>query len=176
MNEVGKEYGTALYLLACEKNCTEKYLHELHQLSQMFSEEQEYKAFLLSPNVPMQKRLASLGEVCGAFVSADVTSFVQLLCEKGRFSHFEEARAAYRALFENAAHIMKVKIRSAVALTEEEKQRLQAKLETVYKAKVDITYAIDPDLIGGVVMETEDKITDGSIRHHLQEVKEVMSK
>ena len=71
---------------------------------------------------------------------------------------------------------MKVKIRSAVALSEDQKQRLQTKLETIHTAKVFITYEIDPSLIGGVVMETDDKVTDGSIRHRLQEVKEVIER
>ena len=176
MNEVGKEYGAALYMLACEDGKEAEYKEELVTLSRLFEEEKEYGSFLLSPNVPTQERVEALGQVCAPLVSSRVTSFVQLLLEKGRFSHFEEAKEEYFLLHEQATRMIKVKIRSAVELSPAEKQRLQTKLETVYKAYVSVTYEIAPELIGGIVMETDDKVTDGSIRHRLQHLKEVMSR
>ncbi len=176
MNEVGKEYGAALYLLGREENCVEQLREDIDTLSRLFENEKEYLSFLQTPAVPMEARLASLFEVCSALVSPHAVSFVQLLLEKGRLARFGEARDAFVALYEEAARMLKVKIRSAVALDDGQKQRLQTKLETVYSAKVYITYEIDPSLIGGVVMETEDQVTDGSIRHRLQEVKEVIER
>lgn len=176
MNEVGKEYGAALFMLGCEDGCEKQYLEELEAIAQIFQNEKEFLSFLATPSVPMQARIDTLGKVISAVASRRVVSFMQLLLEKGRLSRFEEAKVEYARLFEEASRVMKVKIRSAVALSEDQKQRLQTKLETIHTAKVFITYEIDPSLIGGVVMETDDKVTDGSIRHRLQEVKEVIER
>ena len=176
MHEVGKEYGAALFMIGCEDGCEEQYLKELNELSQLLQAEQEFMTFLNTPGIPMQARVNALGEVLAAVASPHVVSFMQLLLEKGRLSFFEQAREEYESLFEEASHVMKVKIRSAVELTEEQKQRLQHKLEAIHTAKVFITYEIDASLIGGMVMETDDKVTDGSIRHRLQEVKEVIER
>ena len=176
MHEVGKEYGAALFMLGCEDGCEKQYLEELEAIASVFQSEKEFLSFLATPGIPMQARIDALGKVISAVASRRVVSFMQLLMEKGRLSRFEEAKEEYARLYEEASRVMKVKIRSAIALSEEQKQRLQAKLETVYTAKVFITYEIDPSLIGGMVMETDDKVTDGSIRHRLQHLKEVMSR
>ena len=71
--------------------------------------------------------------------------------------------------------ILDATVTSAVALTDEEKQRLQAALEKQSGGKVNIAYALDRELLGGLIVEIDGKILDGSVRDRLQRVKEVIS-
>lgn len=176
MNEVGKEYGAALYMLACEENKANTYLEQLNIIYNTFKEQKDYETFLQSPNIPLEKRVESLEAVFSNLVEKNLVSFLQLMCEKNRLNCFFEAEMTYRALYEAATHILKVKVKSSIELTESQKERLTEKLETLHKCKVDIEYIIDPALIGGIVVEADDKVTDGSIRHRLQQVKDVISR
>ena len=54
-------------------------------------------------------------------------------------------------------------------------QKLKTKLESTTSGVVNINYLIDETLLGGVVVEINGKIMDGSLRHRLREVKEVMN-
>ena len=65
-------------------------------------------------------------------------------------------------------------VTSAVELTEEEKNRLIAGLEARERCRVQGEYRVDPSLLGGLIVEVEGKILDGSLRHRLSEIKEVI--
>ena len=100
---------------------------------------------------------------------------LKLLCEKGRISYFIESVDEYNSLLDASEHISNVKITSAVELTDAEKQKLITKLELIDNCKVRAEYFVDSKLLGGLIVEVDGKIMDGSLRHRLHEVKEVIN-
>jgi F-type H+-transporting ATPase subunit delta len=98
------------------------------------------------------------------------------LCEKGRFSCFRDSVDEFNSLLNASKHISKATVKSAVELTEAEKNRLNDKLEKLCGGQVDMEYIIDSSLLGGLIVEVDGKIMDGSLRHKLGEMKEVMNK
>ena len=62
-----------------------------------------------------------------------------------------------------------------VPLTEEQKAALVKKLYDTHKRQIDPVYRVDPAIMGGLIIETEDKIYDGSVKASLRSVKEVMN-
>lgn len=174
MNEIGKEYGAALFMVAMEEGAQEKYSLALAKVKTAFSENPEYMDFLTSPGIPLSERVSAIEAVFGQTVPAYVLSYLQLLCEKGRMAWLLQSIDEFEALRHAAEHISTAKITSAVALTEEQKKKLVAKLETLHNAKISAEYSIDESLLGGVIVEVDGKIMDGSLRHRLREVKEVI--
>ena len=59
-------------------------------------------------------------------------------------------------------------------LDDAQKQKLIAKLEVLYKGKFRAEYSVDESLMGGLIVEVDGNIMDGSLRHRLREVKEVI--
>lgn len=175
MKELGYEYGTALFMLALEKNETETYKDALTLVTEIFTKEKTYFAFLQSPAIAARERIGCLADAFGASLPQDVLSFLQLLCEKGRMSCFFEAVKAYYELYDAACRMANATVVSAVALTDEEKNKLESKLKTVSGRTVTATYAVDPSLLGGIIIEMDGKIIDGSLRHRLSEIKGVMN-
>lgn len=176
MNEISKEYGTALFALACEENAKHEYASALDLITGIFSEQPDYKVFLASPSIPLSERLEAIETAFATLVPEHLISYLQLLCEKGRINCFLESAEQYHALLDASEHIASVKVTSAIELTDAEKQKLSEKLETVYKSRVDVEYFIDANLLGGLIVEVDGKILDGSLRQRLREVKEVMNK
>ena len=60
-------------------------------------------------------------------------------------------------------------------LTESEKIKVQEKLYTLTGQSAMIRYTVDPKILGGIIIETDDRIIDGSVRRRLKEIKEVMN-
>ena len=175
MNEIGEEYGAALFLLACEENAQNKYSDALAKVKKAFSENPEYMEFLTSPSIPISERLTAIEAVFGSTVPERVLSYLQLMCEKGRIAWFYQSAEEYEALLSASEHISAAKITSVVELTDAQKRKLIAKLETLYKGKIRAEYYIDESLLGGLIVEVDGNIMDGSLRHRLREVKEVMN-
>jgi ATP synthase F1 delta subunit len=59
------------------------------------------------------------------------------------------------------------KASSAVPLSEDEQVALREKLETRFKQPLELRFAVDPSLLGGVVVHIGDQIIDGSVKGRL---------
>ena len=103
-----------------------------------------------------------------------VLSFLQLLCEKGRIDCFREAAEAYFALYEASLRILDARVTSAVPRADSEKKALTESLEKKHGGTVHAEYFVDGALLGGVIVEVDGRIYDGSLRRRLRDAKEVM--
>ena len=65
-------------------------------------------------------------------------------------------------------------ITSATPLDEEQKQKVCEKFEKLTGKSIQAVYAVDESLIGGLKVEVEGKTYDGSIKHRLSDVKDVI--
>lgn len=175
MTEIGKEYGAALFMLACEEHARETYGESLKLIKGIFKEEPDYAELLSSPGISLQERLHVIDVAFSDKVPEHILSFIKLLSEKGRISCLMDAIEEYEALLDASRHVYNARVTSAVALTEDEKRSLVGKLEKMSKGTVLAEYFVDEALLGGLIVEMDGKIMDGSLRHRLVEMKEVMN-
>ena len=175
MNDISKEYGTALFMLACETEEKQSYARILNEIKDLFSHEPQYAELLSSPNIPLSERLGAIDAAFADTAPEYVLSYLKLLCERGRISCLIESINAYNELLDASERVSNAKITSAVALTEEEKAKLIAKLESENGGTVHAEYTVDPSILGGLIVEKDGKILDGSLRHRLRDVKEVIN-
>ena len=176
MTDIAKEYGTALFMLACEENEKKSYAQALKTVKETFLEYPQYTELLSSPSISLKERIGVIEKTFSGVVPEHVLSYLKLLCEKGRMQCFLESVDEYNALLDASEHVANAKITSAVELTDAEKEKLINKLELTEKCKVCAEYFVDATLLGGLIVEVDGRIMDGSLRHRLQEVKEVMNK
>ena len=87
----------------------------------------------------------------------------------------ETARAQYETYVANMFAARAAAKNAYDALTEEQKTRLCDRISQMQGGPVTLSYSIDPDLLGGMVVEMDGKVYDGSLRHRLQELKGVMN-
>lgn len=176
MTEMNKEYGVALFALAKEQNKENEYALSLECVEEVVEANPLYLDFLSSPSIPIGERLDAVDKAFGTSLPEDVVSFIKLLCEKGRIRSLMDCIAQYKTLLDIENSISTAYIKSAVELTEEEKLKLKDKLEIKSGHSVILECSIDESLMGGIVIELDGKIIDGSLSHRLYEVKDVISK
>ena len=163
-------------MLACEAGKQREYADELGSVRDAFREEPLYIEMLASPSIPLDERLGAIDAAFGERLSEHVLSYLKLLCEKGRIGCFIDTVDRYEALLRASERVSEAKITAAVELTEDEKKRLIGRLEEKLKGRVIAEYFVDPELIGGLIVEIDGNIMDGSLRRRLYEVKEVMNR
>lgn len=174
-SERAKEYATALFTLAMEQSAAKKFAAALETAEKALREAPDYEEFLCAPNIPLSERLSSLETVFGGRVSEDVLSFLKLICEKGRVRELGACLHEYMKLYNESKSISWAHVRSAIPLTPEQKTALRLKLEKQSGRNVLLECSTDNTLLGGIVVEMDGKILDGSLRRRLQDVKEVMN-
>ena len=176
MSDISNEYAEALFSLAVENGSERAIMKELEGIKAVFDENAELCELLSSPAVPINDRIDVIDSVFSECAQEYVISFIKLLCEKRRASIFFECVEKYRALLDAKEATVTASVTSAVALTDAEKAALKQKLEKMSGKTVVLECSIDPSILGGLIVTMDGTVTDGSLRHRLHEVKEVMSR
>ena len=173
MAEMGKEQAIAIFQLAQEQHTEAEILSGLKAICGVMEQTPEMTAFLSSPGIPKQERLRVIDE---AFSDAPeyAVSLLCLLCERGNAAMFPDCVREYEKLYAASRRRSFAVVKSAVELTDGEKEKLRQKLEKISGNTVEAEYHTDPSLLGGVLVEMDGTVFDGSLRHRLQNVKEVM--
>ncbi len=174
MTELSKEYAEALYALAVQADAEEAWLTALETALDAIEAEPAYGDLLASPALSRAQRDALLTEAFGDLLPDTVLAYIQLLCAKGHSRHLKDSVADYRQLYETAMALSTANVVSAVALTDEQQARLQQRLEALSGRRVRLCCTVDETLLGGITVELDGKVLDGSLKRRLHDVKEVM--
>lgn len=174
MEEMSKAYGTALFALAKECNAEEEYKNALDKVLSIFRKNPEYIELLVSPSIPKDERIEAVEQAFAGQVPEHIVSFLQILCEKGHIRSFSKCVSEYNSLYDASKRITVAKVTSAVPLTDKEKDSLKQKLEKMSGGSVQLECSTDKTLMGGLLVEMDGKVIDGTLRHRLHEVKDVI--
>ncbi len=176
MTTISKEYAESLFSLAREDGKEERYLEELKYFEGLTKESPDYAELLSSPALTREERISLLDDALEGVFSEYVGSFLKILCESGEMKIIGDCIDEYEKLYRAETKRHAVKVTSALELTAKEKEKIVQKTEALVHGVCDVTYVVDPSIIGGVIIETENSVIDGSLRKSLKEVKEVIKK
>lgn len=175
VTDISKEYAEALFALAAETGEERAFMTALEAVTAALDEHPELLELISSPAIACAERVETVAHCFGAFCPETVVSFLQLLCEKGRIRLIDACVHEYRRLLDISTSVRVASVTSAVPLDDNEIAALTQRLSRVSGCAVQLSCAVDPSLIGGVIVEMDGRVMDGSLRHRLQEVKEVIS-
>ena len=174
MTQTEREYAVALFTLAVEEGAVEEYNSALGLIGSVIGENPEYIEFLASPAIALEERIQAIDEAFSAHIPENVASFMKILCEHSQVRLFAECTEEYRKLAMAFSKTAVAEITSAVALSDEQKAGICKKLEKITGKSIEANYTIDESLIGGVKIEVEGKTFDGTVKHRLSQVKDVI--
>jgi F-type H+-transporting ATPase subunit delta len=101
--------------------------------------------------------------------------FLTVLADNGRLSLLPDVAALYAELLAESQRIVKAKITSATALDAGELAKLKAALMKRFGREVEVETALDPELLGGAVIDAGDIVIDGSLRSKLARLESALS-
>ncbi len=102
-------------------------------------------------------------------------NFVKILAENNEIRNFEAIAEEFHKLELGNQGIKQVEIQSAHPLNRENEKEILDELNKLVKGKLEVKKKVNEDLIGGVVIQLEDKVIDASIKHQLEQLKENLS-
>ena len=134
----------------------------------------ELSALLENPEIESHVKAGVLDQVLGG---ADelVRNFVRLVVEKGRAGEIREIVADFEQLVAEAERILEVELTTAHELSDADFQRLVADIETKSGRKVQASRTVDPDLIGGIVLQAGSMRLDASVRGRLERLRQQLA-
>lgn len=174
MTATGMTYGDALYELAAEEALTDELLEQVNLLSALFRQNPRYLTLLTSPDVPLEERLRLIGEALSGQVHLYLVSFLRLLCQRGRLPAYYDCAARFEQRWLEAHNTVKGRVTSAVPLSKEQLAALSARMGETLGKRVLLEGSVSPLLIGGVRVEINGRVWDGSLRGRLEELGDLL--
>ncbi len=143
---------------------------DLQQLRDALPQAPDLKAMLENPEVDSRVKADVLARVA-AGSNQIVVNFLRLIAEKGRAGEIPEIVAELDALVAAANRVLDVELTTAHELSDEEFRRILGRIETASGRKVQAERKVDPDLIGGILLQAGSMRLDASVRGRLQRLR-----
>jgi F-type H+-transporting ATPase subunit delta len=163
-------YAEALLEAAKEKKTLDQVREEFADFVAALGESDELAGFVRNPQIDPGTKSEALGAVLEGGDEA-FRNFVRLLTEKHRIGELEEIHVEWERLLAAEERVLEVELTTAVELSDKDAKALVGKIEQAAGRRVEATRSVDPDLIGGLVLQAGSTRVDGSVRGRLERLR-----
>ena len=165
---VARRYAKAIAATAREERSLEETGEELRALGAL-AHDPETAAVLSNPLLSGDRRRALVGSIAEQLKLRPMTrNFLNLLADHKRLDQLTAIAEQYERLVDQALGRVRARIVSAAEISADEQRTLVASLERLTGKTVLAERVVDPELLGGMLVEVEGKVYDGSLRTQLE--------
>ncbi|MBD5339489.1 MAG: F0F1 ATP synthase subunit delta [Bacteroides sp.] len=169
---IPRRYAKALYKFALEHGSTQAVYDEMKQVVEAFRQNPTLQKTLANPFVSNADKASLLKAAAGEKVENDYLGFIKMLLEMRREEYMQLIALAYRDLYRRENKISQVRITTAAKLPDTEMSKLRGMVEKAFPGrKLEHSDAVDPDLIGGFVIDVDDTRMDASISNEIEQLR-----
>ncbi len=163
-------YARALFEAARDAKRLPQIREDLGDFVAAIDEVPELDALLRNPQIDPRAKAAALEDVLGG-ADEYVRNFLLLTVEKNRAGQLREIRREFERLVAAEERRLTVDLTTAYELSDEEAQQIVKQIEEASGRPVDATRSVDPDLLGGLVLQAGSLRVDASVRGRLQRLR-----
>jgi F-type H+-transporting ATPase subunit delta len=169
---LSRRYSKALFQLAREAGQEEKIGQEVEQFYAAYNDS-ELQRVLTNPAFAVDTRKKILTQVTHSQQLSPLTvHFLSLLLDRERLAHLAGIVSRYRRLLNEAKGRVDAKVIGASALEPAMIEQLRQRLGAISGKEVVLDHSTDPSLLGGLLVQLEGTVYDGSIRTQLEKMKQ----
>ena len=163
-------YASALLDVAQSEGALADVEDELFRVARLLETNDDLRSTLTDANLPVSRRQQVVEDLLGGRANPVTTSLVSMVVGTGRAGDLMAIIEQLVKLSAAEANKELAEVRSAVELTDDQKQRLAAALESATGKKVELKVIIDPSVLGGLVAQVGDTVIDGSVKSSLAQL------
>ena len=163
-------YARALYEAAQDKGAVDAARDQLAELAAALEETPELEAFLANPQLDPGAKGDVLDEVT-AGADPVVRNFVRVVAAKGRAGQLRAIAEEFETIVDRAQGRLKVELTTAYDLADDEATKIVGKIEEASGRTVEASRSVDPELIGGMILQAGSLRVDASVRGRLERLR-----
>lgn len=173
VTRIAHRYAKSLLDIALEQNKLERVTEDVQSFREVVKN-RDFYLLLKSPIIHHSKKEDVVEKLFTGKYDALTMSFLSILIRKGREMYLPEIAEEYIQEYKKLKHITTVRLTTAAPLSEAVKKAVKAKLLASSKTsdQVELLTVVDPDIIGGYVLEFDGNVYDASIKQKLVELKD----
>ena len=172
VQRIAARYAKSLIDLAQEQHKLERIREDIEAFQEI-TKNRDFKMLLKSPIIHPAKKQEVVNAVLKGRFDEMTQAFMRILISKGREMYLPEVAAEFLHQYKHIKGITEVKVTTAVPLSEELLVQVRRRLtqEGLTEQQVELQPRIDPDIIGGFILEFNGNLYDASVATKLDELK-----
>ena len=167
-------YAEALLGASQDKNRLDQVRQDFADFAAAVQGSEDLRRFLQNPQIELRTKRSALEELLEGSDQVFL-NFVRLLVEKNRISEVEQVYEEWARVLARQERVLELELQTAVELSDEEAVKVVKEIEEASGRRIVATRTVDPDLIGGLVVQAGSIRLDASVRGRLQQLREELN-
>jgi F-type H+-transporting ATPase subunit delta len=168
---LARRYAKALFTLAQERNLLDKIRNELHSFVAAMEENAEFGDFFRSPENSRAAKRTAVEKIFQDRFSGLFFNFLLLLIHKGRHNAVQDIIHAFDELYDRYYRRTRALAITAVPIDTALAGDLRNRLAKSLNKQIELEIKVDPSLLGGIVLNIDGKVLDGSVKQQLERLR-----
>ena len=142
----------------------------MQTLSRSFLEVPELRFTIDNPMLSKDKKLKLIVTACGENVGELTKKFVALVLKEDREKTLQFMAASYITLYRQQKNIIRGSLTTAAPVSKDTEDRMRRMVESKTKGTVEFKTEVDPNIIGGFILEYDTYRMDASVKSKLNKI------
>ena|ERR1043166_6938391 len=167
---IADRYAKSLIDLSMEQKILEDILRDISVFAKTYEENRSLQTMLKSPIVQGDKKSATLKKLFPSF-HKNTQAFFDILIRKRREYYLYHVARAFIEQYKEVNNIITANVTTAIPLDDQTASHVREFIEKAIGKKVTLNFKVDATLIGGLVIQINDRLFDASIASKLNKAK-----
>ena len=167
---ISVRYARALMKSAEAQNAKEQVYADMQQLAQSYLQVPGLRKAIDNPMLPKEQKDKLLQAACGGNPSAQTKTFIGVVLKEGRENLIQFMANSFVTLYRQEKNIISGRLITAVAVAPETEAKMRQMVEKRTNATVEFQTEVNPDIIGGFILEYDTYRMDASVQSQLRSI------
>jgi F-type H+-transporting ATPase subunit delta len=167
-----QSYAQAILAVASAESNAAQIEDEIYRFSQVLQSSEELKSTLSDASIPSTRRQQIVEDLLDGQVTQTTVALVSMVVAAGMGSDIKAIADKVVGLGAESRDKAVAEVYSVVDLSSDQQQRLAAALKSATGKDVEMKVIIDESVMGGLLVQIEDEVIDGTVRTRLKQLRE----
>ena len=177
LNTITTPYAEAFLQVAESRNEVDEAINQTKSILELWNSSPEFRNAMASPVLEVESKKAALQKLFSKDLSPAFLNLLKLLADRNRIGLLDSVLDRLLELYREQQNIALATVTSASELTEEQQNELLKKVQDLAGTdNLELNLKVDPDLIGGFVVNVGSKVIDASLAGQVRRLGLALSK
>jgi F-type H+-transporting ATPase subunit delta len=173
---ISVRYARALLKSAIDQKLDEQVYHEMQLLAKSYVDVPQLRQTIDNPMIAKDKKQILLTTAAGPLASQLTQSFIALVLKEDRENVIQFMANSYITLYRKQKNVIRGKLTTAARVSAETEQKMRQMVESKTHGTVEFETEVNPDIIGGFILEYDTYRMDASVKSKLNTILSQLSK
>jgi F-type H+-transporting ATPase subunit delta len=170
-SQINVRYAKSLFLVAKENKKLDEITNDISLLLNFFQEVDDFKMLVEHPTIKPSEKSTILKALFEDKFENHTMTFLLLTVKNKRENHLKNMCLNFLELYRKDQGIKQAVLTTAFELSEKERIIIKESIQKKFNATVELSEKVNQDLIGGMIIQVDDKQLDLSVAKQIQNLR-----